>query len=324
MKVKNFKGFKGRNCETTATECLLRHAGMEISEPMFFGLGQGIGFIYWKMAIMNLPFIGGRSKQFDLTRFFCGNLDVSLDARETASRAKAWSNVADFIDRGVPVALQLDCYHLEHFNHLMHFAGHFLCMYGYDDERAYVLDTGVFHEVSLDNLEKARFEKGPMSARARSWTVSIGSARPAFKDVIPKALRASALEFLNPPVKNLAYKGIQKMGAEVVRWIDMAADPKKDLVQSADLMENGGTGGALFRNLYRDFLKECLEYLPGNRAIRLAHECYSGAAENWTRIAACIHDAGATGKRMHLEKASALCMETAEMEKKAMEALAEL
>jgi len=67
MIINDFKGFQGQHCESTATASLLRHAGMEMSEPMVFGLGQGLGFIYWKMSSMNLPFIGGRSKQFELT-----------------------------------------------------------------------------------------------------------------------------------------------------------------------------------------------------------------------------------------------------------------
>jgi len=324
MIINDFKGFQGQHCESTATASLLRHAGMDMSEPMLFGLGQGLGFIYWKMSSMNLPFIGGRSKQFELTRTFCDNLNISLDARETGSKKKAWSNVTEFIDRNIPVALQVDCYHLEHFQKAFHFAGHFICMYGYTDTHAYIIDTGTFHTVALDNLEKARFEKGPMAAKARSWTLQVNKQQPALKDIIPKAIKAVALEFLNPPIKNIGYQGIHKLGVEVVQWIDMASDPKEDLVASADLMENGGTGGALFRNFYRDFLRESLEYLPGNQKIKKAHELYKAAASNWAQIAALIQKAGLTGEKGHLEKASVLCKETAELEKKAMELLVTL
>jgi hypothetical protein len=108
MIIKDFKGFQGKNCESTATGCLLRHADIGISEPMMLGLGESFGFIYWKMSIMNLPFIGGRSKPFDLTRILCRNLNITLDSRETGSKKKAWSNITEFIDKGIPVGLQLD------------------------------------------------------------------------------------------------------------------------------------------------------------------------------------------------------------------------
>jgi hypothetical protein len=321
MIINGFNGFNGKHCETTATGSLLKHAGMEISEPMMIGLGQGFGFIYWKMSIMNLPFIGGRSKQFELTQNFCNNLNITLDARETGSKKKAWANITEFIDHNIPVALQVDCYHLEHFEKAFHFAGHFICLYGYDQTHAYIFDTGAFYKTGLENLEKARFEKGPMSAKARSWTVKMNQRQPALKDVIPKAIKAVAEEFLNPPINNLGYKGIQKMSQEVTKWIDMAPNPEQDLVDSADIMEGGGTGGAIFRNFYRDFLKECLEHLPGNQHIEQAYDLYKYAAENWTEIAALIRKAGLTGEKKHLESAAAICSKTAEIEKSAMEIL---
>ncbi|MBL7006933.1 MAG: hypothetical protein ISR78_07630 [Spirochaetia bacterium] len=67
--------------------------------------------------------------------------------------------------------LQVDCYHLEHFKHSFHFAGHFITVYGYDQNYAYIYDTGNRYKVSLENLEKARFEKGPMAAKALSYTI---------------------------------------------------------------------------------------------------------------------------------------------------------
>ncbi len=40
-------------------------------------------------------------------------------------------------------------------------------------------------------------------------------------------------------------------------FTDMAPYPEQDLVDSADLMEVGGTGGAILNNFYRDVLKKC-------------------------------------------------------------------
>jgi hypothetical protein len=160
-----------------------------------------------------------------------------------------------------------------------------------------------------------------MAAKARSWTIQINGKLPDFRDVIPRAVKEVALEFLNPPLKCFGYKGIQKLGNEIVNWIAAAPDPKTDIIDMADIMENAGTGGAVFRNLYRDFLKECLVYMPGNQNIEQAHELYRTAAANWTQIIALIRKAGSTCERIHLEKASSLCYETAEVEKRAMEIL---
>ena len=324
MIIKDFELYRGQHCESTATGCLLKHSGLELSEPMLFGLGQGLGFIYWKMSIMNLPFIGGRSKQFDLTIALCRNLNIMLDARETSAQKKAWSNISNYIHQGIPVGLQVDMFHLEYFEHPFHFAGHFVCMYGYDSTHAYLSDTGTLRKTSLESLEKARFEKGPMASKARSWTIELQKDQPALKDIIPKAIGEIASSFLNPPIKNLGYKGIHKLSKEIVNWIDMSPAPQEDLVLSALVMEEGGTGGSLFRNLFRDFLKESQEYLPGNERLRTACELYTLAAANWAEIARLIREAGKSGDRAYLERASVICAETAKTEHKAMEELAHI
>jgi hypothetical protein len=257
----------------------------------------------------------------ELTRTLCSNLNISLDARETTSKKKAWSNITEFIDNNIPVGVQLDFYHLDYFHTNAHFAGHFACIYGYDDTYAYVADTGSLYRTALQNLENARFEKGPMSANARSWTLQVKESLPDFRNVIPKAIREVATGFLYPPLKCFGYKGIQKLGSEIVNWIEMASNPEQDIIDMAELMEKGGTGGALFRNLYRDFLLECLIHLPDNQNIRSAYELYKTASSNWTEVAALMYKAGRSCERVYLKEASVLCYETAEVEKRAMEYL---
>ena len=321
VKIDGLKVFEAEHCETSATKFLLQKENVDISEPMMLGLSQGFGFIYWKMSFMNLPFIGGRAKPFELTRVFCRNLGLEVDERQTTSGKKAWANLRESIDHGYPVGLQLDCYHLEHFNHAFHFAGHFIAVYGYDSNYAYVFDTGKEYRVSLDNLEKARFEKGSMAARARSYSIRKSGELKPVTDIIPGAIEEIAKEFLNPPLKCFGYKGIEKLGHEIPKWLDMAPAPQRDLYDQADMMENGGTGGAIFRNFFRDFLIECREYIPGNSSLEKGAELYSRAAGNWTEIARLIQQAGRSGEQRYLDKASVICIETADIEKKAMEVL---
>jgi len=79
MKIANFKPFVGQHCETTATGSLLNQIGIELSEPMLFGLGEGLGFIFWNMKTMDFPFIGGRVKTDLLTENLCRNLHFVQD-----------------------------------------------------------------------------------------------------------------------------------------------------------------------------------------------------------------------------------------------------
>jgi hypothetical protein len=291
-----------------------------MSEPMMLGLGQGFGFIYWKMNFMKLPFIGGRSKPIDFTKVLCSNINIDLEVRETTSVRKAWQNISEYIDIGQPVGLQVDCYHLEHFNHAFHFAGHFITIYGYENEYAYIADTGKKYKVSLRNLEKARFEKGQMAGKALSYTLKRKGSIVDLKSIIPKALNAVATEFLQPPLKCFGFLGIQKLSKEMLNWENQIDNPN-DLIDQSEMMENAGTGGAIFRNFYRDYLFECMDVFPGNKKIEKAAELYKEAAKNWSTCADLIRTAGENNDMSLLQIASDICYENSRLEKEAMEQL---
>ena len=93
-----------QHCETSTLGVLLRHQGIDLSEPMLFGLGRGLSFIYWDSKNMGFPFLGGRVKPFELSRNLADTLGLELLVQETASPRKAWANVVDAIGRARPVA----------------------------------------------------------------------------------------------------------------------------------------------------------------------------------------------------------------------------
>jgi hypothetical protein len=286
MKIENFKPFVGHHCETTATGSLLKQIGIELSEPMLFGLGEGLGFIFWNMKIMDFPFIGGRVKTDLLTEKLCRNLNLDLEIKETASISKAWDNVKNQLNSGKAVGLKLDCYHLDYFTNKFHFAGHYVAMYGYDNEFAYLIDTdqqGGTVKTTLKNLELARNEKGPMSSKNRSYIINKNGQLTDLKNAIPKAIKNNATEFLNPPIKNIGYKGILKTSSEIKKWFNSTKNAKRDFQTTAMLMERAGTGGSLFRNLYRDFLKESGEILNSTE-LQEAYNDYSIIADQWKMV----------------------------------------
>ncbi|MFE5212941.1 BtrH N-terminal domain-containing protein [Streptomyces sp. NPDC056600] len=315
-----------RHCETSALGVLLRHQDLDLSEPMLFGLGSGLSFVYWDSRTMDFPFLGGRVKPFELTRNLAANLGLELTVRETTSPRTAWKNVVTAVEAGRPVGLQLDSYHLEYFTSKVHFGGHVVALYGYDDERALLVDTdqqGGAVSTGLDALAAARAERGPMTARHRSFTLDVPADAPSPWSRIVPAITACAEAFLHPPIANLGHRGIEKAGKLAPTWLDRAADPARDLPQAALLMERGGTGGALFRNLYRDFLAECAQRLD-SAPLREGLRLYTEAATRWTRVAELITLAGGTGEERHLTEAAELLRDLSRLEREAMEQLVRL
>ncbi len=323
MIIKNFVSFEGQHCETTAAGCLLKNLGIELSEPMLFGLGEGLGFIFWNMKHMDFPFIGGRNKPDLLSLNLAANLQLELEAKETSSIKKAWQNVMEEIDRGVPVGLKLDCYHLEYFTDKIHFAGHYTAMYGYDDTYAYLVDTnqqGRMTKTSLHSLELARNEKGPMSSKNRSYTIKrTGKDYDPIK-AVKSAIRNNAAEYLNPPISNIGYKGIAKSSKAVKKWFKTSPDVSRDFKTTAMMMERAGTGGAIFRNLYRDFLKESADLLESEQ-VRKAYEEFSHIAALWSEVASLFDKTGDTGNEIYINQASDILADLSEREKRVMEAL---
>jgi hypothetical protein len=315
-----------RHCETSALGVLLRHQGIDLSEPMLFGLGSGLSFIYWDGKTMEFPFLGGRVKPFELTRNLAAGLGLELAVQETGSARKGWENVATAIDAGRPVGLQLDSYHLDYFTSKVHFGGHVVALYGYDEHDAYLVDTdqqGGAVSTSLGSLARARAARGPMTARHRSFTLTAAGKVPDPRSRVVPAITACADAFLDPPIANLGHRGIEKAGKLVRTWLQRADDPRRDLPRAALLMEKAGTGGALFRNLYRDFLAECTQLVDSGR-LRAGHRLYSEAAGLWTDVAALVTRAGESGDEQCLGQAGAVLGDIARIEREAMESLSRL
>jgi hypothetical protein len=174
--INGLQPFDGQHCETTATGTLLKRIGIELSEPMLFGLGEGLGFIFWNMKSMPFPFIGGRIKPDKLTENIVKNLGLSLTVKETSSLTKAWNEVKELIDKEQVAGLKLDSYYLEYFSKPFHFAGHYVALYGYDHNYAYLVDTkqqGGKVRTSLKSLAEARSARGPMSSKNLYYTMAL-------------------------------------------------------------------------------------------------------------------------------------------------------
>ncbi len=76
------------HCESTAIGDLLAFDGLHLSEPMVFGLGIGLGSIYWDMKKMPFPFVGGRIKPDELMDTIRMNRSLRLTDMSTKDTKK--------------------------------------------------------------------------------------------------------------------------------------------------------------------------------------------------------------------------------------------
>jgi hypothetical protein len=160
----------------------------------------------------------------------------------------------------------------------------------------------------------------PMSSRNLSYTIRKTDKAYDLKIAIKTAIKNNAKEYLNPPIKNISYKGILKTSEEIKKWFKNSKYIKGDFKTTAMLMEKAGNGGAIFRNIYRDFLKESYEILKVDN-IKIAYEKFIEIAEMWTKVLDLFDKAGDTQDITYINQASEILVDLSKREKEAMELL---
>ena len=140
------------------------------------------------------------------------------------------------------------------------------------------------------------------------------------KTAILSAIHNNAVTYLNPSIKNLTYNGIYKASDEIIKWFDNSKSVEYDFKMTAMLMEKAGTGGAIFRNLYRDFLKEAYD-LTNNETIKLAYLSFIEIAKNWEEVIALFEKVSDTNNRNYIIEASEMMKKISVQEKEAMQIL---
>jgi hypothetical protein len=326
MRIENLVTEAGVHCETTTLGVLLSKQGISLSEPMRFGMGEGLSFFYWDTKTLNFPMVLGRSRPLEISKALADNLGLQLVMRETASTRKAWVDLERWLCAGVPVGLKLDCYYLDYFAERVHFPAHIVAAYGIDDENVYVVDTkgaGGCVAARRESIQQARAAKGPMSSRNLSYTLKRRGHVRSIEQAVRSALHNTAQRYLSPSIKNLSYKGIEVLARKMPKWLERTNNPSRDLAQVSMLMETAGTGGALFRNLYRDFLQEAADLLRDS-CIAKSAGLFAESALRWKHVSVLIAEAGRRRATPPLQSAAGVLLEVAAIERNAMESLTTL
>jgi general stress protein 26 len=86
------------------------------------------------------------------------------------------------------------------------------------------------------------------------------------------------------------------------------------------LMERAGTGGSIFRNLYRDFLKESYDLLK-IEGINEAYKDFKEIAQLWKNVSDLFYKVGETSDIKYINEASEILLMLSEKERIAMEKL---
>jgi hypothetical protein len=284
--VPNYTHTPGHHCGSTALRNLLAFHGVELSEEMAFGLGAGACFYYVAL------------EQASPTRWFNGRtarLEENFDELTGAALQLrtfepdddgAWEAAREEIDAGNPVLLLTDLYYLDHYGNSAHFPGHAVVLAGYDDEVAYLSDTGFeqLQTTRLESLDEARHSDHPAYPLAGHMFTAAGEVSPErLREAIPAAIEQAAKAMVEPEFRDFSgLDAVRRLAAEAGSWPEVADDWQWCARFGYQVIERRGTGGGAFRLMYSRFLEEA-----GRSEAPLARQ----AAATWTDLANAFHTA---------------------------------
>jgi len=269
----DFTHKQAAHCETGAISGLFRFHGLEVSEPMAFGLASGLTFAYLPMVKINgLPLLAYRMPPRMILKMLgwrIKGLDIQFKTFKNEQQGSMFLNQK--LSEGQLVGLQTSVYFLPYFPKEMrfHFNAHNLLVYGQfeqDNMTHYHISDPIFDKVvTVDqaSLNKARFAKGALAPNGRLYYFSKVPTEIDFEKLIPKALHFTAkVNGKGNPAfiagvagMRLVAKRIEKLSNETKRYQQLF------LGHIVRMQEEIGTGGAGFRFMYAAFLQESAEKL---------------------------------------------------------------
>ena len=256
------------HCESGTVANLVNHSGLEISEPLVFGISSGIFFGYMKTPMREFPMIFTRIRPGKILENFSKNTGVSFVKKKYSDPKKAEQELDAMLEQNIPVGLQVDFFFMDFLPpwHRVHINVHYIVVIGKEEDHYIVSDA--YHptiaKLHRDSLRKGRFAKGSMAPKGLMfYPVDVPREIPLEKG-IRQGIKNTVFNMLKIPMPFLGVKGVRRFGDKIADWPKYARDEEQlahNIFMITTMLEDQGTGGAGFRYIYASFLREAATIL---------------------------------------------------------------
>lgn len=329
-----FKHLQAAHCENGVTTGLLRGIGVNITEPLAFGIGSGLFYIYIPFLKINHgPAIAFRTMPGNIFKRTCKSLGIPVVRKKFSSEKEAENFLRKQLANGHPVGCQVGVYYLTYFpkQYRFHFNAHNVIIYGEKDGNFLISDPVMETVTSLSayELERVRFAKGPFAPKGQIYYPA--ETRPVTKEQMQKAIttgiKRNVRDMLHIPGNIAGVSGIKYTANKIRKWRDSLGLEKAGLylAQLVRMQEEIGTGGGGFRYIYGAFLQQAQEYHP-QQPLKDISKQFTKAGDLWRDAA--VQASGIYKGRLYTQAdfdvVSDYLYQIAEIEKSAFKDLSKL
>jgi len=274
----NFIHHQSAHCENGVASNLLKHNGLEISEPMVFGIGSGLFFVYLPFIKINYaPATSYRPMPGQIFDKLAKRLGLKIKRQKFSSIANATKALDENLKNNIPTGLQVGVYNLTYFpdEYKFHFNAHNLVVYGKTDTD-YLISDPVMQTVTTlthEELIKVRFAKGAFAPRGHMYYPVQIPETFDLKSAIVKGIKNTCRDML-APMPIIGFRGIKMVSRQIRKWPVKHGIKKANhyLAQMVRMQEEIGTGGGGFRFIYAAFLQEASAILENEKLKELSLE----------------------------------------------------
>jgi len=269
MTVDDYKHAVASHCESGSVRNLLAHGGLQVSEPMIFGIGSGPAFYYLFFARgpSGLPLVGIRMPPGKILRNFGKLCGIEMFAKQYRSTDEALEAANALIDEGIPFAISVDMFYMKYLPSFLHVHApfHFIIVVGREGDRYSVSDpySEEIAQLDVEDLRLAWETHAPLSRDNSMFRVLAVPEQVDWIAAAKKAIAKTCKNMLMPPVvRNIFWfvgiEGMRAYSKKLREWPDQYAGVKlrEGILMSAVAFEDQGTGGGAFRLMYGAFLQE--------------------------------------------------------------------
>jgi hypothetical protein len=292
--INNFRHEQAAHCESGVTRNLLKSIGVnQITEPLAFGMGSGLFFVYLPfIKINNGPAIAFRNMPGIIFKRTCHSLGIKVTRKKFSSREEAQKLLDQKLDEGYAVGCQVGVYYLPYFpkEYRFHFNAHNLVVFGKKEGKYVISDPIMEHETYMTpyELERVRFAKGALAPKGQLYFAEQKEAisNETIKQAIRKGVQRNVFDMLKIPGPFAGVKGIAFLGKKIKNWRNKLGSHKAGLylAQLVRMQEEIGTGGGGFRYIYGAFLQEANAYFNNDELMRLSEE-FTKTGDLWRTAA---------------------------------------